>query len=360
MRPLTTLADPATTAMRWRHFWHGDVYQRPPVVASVTKPGLEPVWPADRRYLRALRGQFDLILDALDRWLDATLFLADTVPYFEPGLGPDQYAAFFGSMLHTSDDSPQTSWIEPFVNQTWNEVLPLRINEQNPVWQGLLEFNRRLAAHARGRYLVGVADLHSNMDALAAMRGPERLCVDLYDCPDDVERALADVRATYPHVYDALYTAGGMSAATGTIGWIPFWCDGRSATIQCDFLCMISPEFSRRFVLPALEEEAAFLDHCVLHFDGPGALPHLDDVLAIKDIDAIQWVPGAGQPPMHTWTDVLLRCQRAGKAVQIYGVTPDEVKQLHRILVPNKTAYCVDCHTAQECEELLAWLEQHT
>jgi hypothetical protein len=79
---------------------------------------------------------------------------------------------------------------------------------------------------------------------------------------------------------------------------------------------MVSPEISRKYIIPALEEEAAFLDHCVYHLDGPGTMPHLDDILAVKDIDVIQWVSGAGQPPMHTWLDVLTRCQKAGKGLQ--------------------------------------------
>ena len=358
---LSTKPDFARVREVWNHFWHGEIIKRPPVVAALTKPGCEPVPLWERRYQLALQRDYATILSRIERWLETTLFLAESVPFYEPALGPDQYAAFFGGALHTSDDSPHTSWIEPFVGDNgWARALPLRLRPDNPVWQGLLEFHRVLAAHGKGRYLVGVTDLHSNMDALAAMRGPQRMCLDFYDCPDLIAQAMADVRATYAFVYESLCQAGGMSAATGTIGWVPFWCAERFATIQCDFLCMVSPELSRRYILPALEEEAAYLDHCILHFDGPGALPHLDDILAIKAIDAIQWVSGAGQAPMHTWTDVLLRCQKAGKALQIYGVGPEEVKHLHRILAPNKTVYCVDVKTVAECDDLLLWLERNT
>ncbi|NLF38198.1 hypothetical protein GX586_02045 [bacterium] len=358
---LTTKPDLERVKDVWNHFWHGEIVKRPPVIASVTRPGCEPAWPGHLRYHRAMTGNYQAILDDIDRWIDSTVFLAEYIPHFDPSHGPDQYAAFLGGMLEYSDDSPETNWIKPWVKDGgWNEVLPLDIHDDNPVWKSMLALSRLLAAHAKGRYLVGVADLHSNMDALSAMRGAEALCMDLLDCPGLVAQAMRDVRATYPRVYNALYDAGGMSGATGTTGWIPFWCAGKFATIQCDFLCMISPAFSRKFVLPALEEEASFLDHCILHFDGPGALPHLDDILSIKRIDAIQWVPGAGRPPMHTWTDVLTRCQNAGKALQIYGVTPDEVKQLHRVLAPDKTVYCVDVKTVEEEEELERWLEANT
>jgi 5-methyltetrahydrofolate--homocysteine methyltransferase len=123
---------------------------------------------------------------------------------------------------------------------------------------------------------------------------------------------------------------------------------------------MVSPEVSRRYIIPALEEEASFLDHCVYHLDGPGSLPHLDDVLAIDRVDVIQWVSGAGQPRMHTWTDVLRKCLNAGKGVQIHGLNIAQAKEVHKTLGPRGTAYCVGAKTREEVEEFCAWLEAHT
>jgi hypothetical protein len=359
---LATVVDSERIAAAWQCFWNHELHEgRPLVVASVTKPGRDYVAPGHLRYYSAVTGDYAAILERIDRQLDTTEYLAEALPHFGPDHGPDQFAAFFGSDLRYSEDSPQTNWVVPCVGgEGWEPHLPLRLDEANSVWRSALELSRRMAAHADGRYLVGVCDLHSNMDALSAMRGPERLCMDLYDCPELVERAMADVRAAYQPVYNALYEAGGMNTETGSCGWIPFWCEGRFATIQCDFMCMLSPEMNRRFVIPALEEEAQFLDHCVLHFDGPDALPHLDDVLAIEAIDAVQWVPGAGQPPMHTWMDVLQRIQAAGKALHIYGVDAEQVKLLHRALKPELTVYCPGCETREEVAELLEWLQRNT
>lgn len=343
----------------WDHFWSGEIIKRPPVVASAPKPGHDPIWTGERRYLHALTRQWDAQLELLDRWLDSTLFLAESVPHFAPDHGPDQFAAFLGGELSFSEDSPGTNWIEPWVKD-WDAVLPITLDNDNPAWKNIREYSAVLAEHARGRYMVGVCDLHSNMDALLAMRGAENLSMDFYDHPGELIRAMLDVRALYRPIYDGLYAAGGMSEESGTVGWIPGWCGGRFATIQCDYLCMVSPEFSRRYILPALEEEASFLDRCCLHFDGPGALPHLDDVLAIDAIDCIQWVPGAGQPAMHTWLDVLQRCQAAGKSVQIYGAGPEEIKALHPHLKPDKVFYCLGFDSEAECDELLTWLEHNT
>jgi len=149
-------------------------------------------------------------------------------------------------------------------------------------------------------------------------------------------------------------------AERGSIGWTPFYSRGKFCTIQCDFICMISPAMSRRFVIPALAEEAAHLDHCVYHFDGPGALPHFDDICSIRDIDVIQWVQGSGQGRHVNWIDLLKRFQAAGKGLQVCGTT-DEVKVLHRELRPEKVLYCVSgVRSVREGEELIRWFERNT
>ncbi len=356
---LSTKPDFDRVKRMWEHFWAGDLLGRPPVVAAVNRPGCNPPYPGHQRYQAACEGRYQDVLDRIDAHLAGTEYLAEAVPFFAPDHGPDQFAAFLGGQLTFSPDSPNTNWVAPWVDD-WDDVLPIRLDESNPTWRSALAFSRALAQHRQGRYLVGVCDLHSNMDALLAMRGAERLAMDFYDCPERIVAAMDDVRKLYAPIYQGLYEAGGMGEQDGTIGWVPFWSPGRFATIQCDFLCMLSPEMARRSVMPALAEEASYLDHCTLHFDGPGALPHLDDVLAIDAIDAIQWVPGAGQPPMHTWCDVLRRCPEAGKALQIYGVGPDEVRQLHKELRPDKVAYCVSVRDRQQCQDLLDWLEANT
>jgi 5-methyltetrahydrofolate--homocysteine methyltransferase len=343
----------------WNAYWEGEVLGRPPVWAVATRPGM-PQGDLYRRYWHAVGGNFNYILDQVDMWLEGNEFLAESVPMFGPDFGPDQFAAFLGSDFEFSDESPDTDWVHQTIDD-WKTALPLRHDPANRYWKGILGYSSMLAAHADSRYLVSVADLHSNMDTLLALRGSERLCLDFSDAPADVETAMKQVRAMYQPIYNALFAAGGMGGGRGSCGWAPFWCDGMFATIQCDFLALLSPALSRRYVIPALEEEASFLDRCVYHLDGPGCLPHLDDILAIKDIDVIQWVPGAGKPPMHEWMDVLKRCQAAGKGLQMYDIRDlDTVKKIARELHPEKLMYVLDVSTRDEVFHITDWLERNT
>ncbi len=346
----------------WEHYWNGELYQgRPLIVASCPRPGAEPLrWednPRRVRYYRALTCDWEAQLRRIDLWLEANEWLFEAIPFFDPDFGPDQIAAFCGAELKYSEDSPDTNWVEPLV-EDWSQF-NIELEPGNKHWANILEYSRQLAAHAAGRYLVGACDLHGNGDLLSALRSPSALCMDFYDNPEQVGRSMQQARRLFPVVYNALYEAGGMNSQTGSIGWIPFWSSGKFASIQCDFICMVSPEISRKYIIPALEEEAAFLDRCVYHLDGPGALVHLDDILAIKDLDAVQWVSGAGQKPMWQWLDVLKKCQAAGKGLQIYDINLEEARQLHRELDPVGVVYCVG-GSRDELLQFGDWLVKNT
>jgi hypothetical protein len=84
-----------------------------------------------------------------------------------------------------------------------------------------------------------------------------------------------------------------------------------------DFSCMISNEMFEEFFLPGIEEECRHLDASIYHLDGPGALQHMDSLLEVSSLNAIQWVYGAGRGPASEWLDVYHRCQDAGKGLQI-------------------------------------------
>jgi len=97
-------------------------------------------------------------------------------------------------------------------------------------------------------------------------------------------------------------------------GRIPAYHPERTNTIQCDFGALIGPEHFRRWAMPALEQEAAYLKRCLMHYDGPEMLVHLDDVCTIRGLECIQWQPGAGNKPFVEWMDLLKTIQAKGLA----------------------------------------------
>ena len=71
------------------------------------------------------------------------------------------------------------------------------------------------------------------------------------------------------------------------------------------------------FFLPGIRRECAFYERSIYHLDGPGALRHLDALLDIPELDAVQWVCGAGNEGYHKWVNVYRRIQKARTGIQM-------------------------------------------
>ena len=344
----------------WNHFWEGDLISRPPVLATVKKSGYEHVDVAEGRYYRAATGKYHEHIELIDKHLAATKYLCESIPYFAPDHGPDQIAACLGAPLQFNPVSQDnTVWAKATV-EDWTDFLPIELSDNNETWRSMLEFSRLLSESAKGKYLVGCIDFHTHFDALAALRHNDRLCMDFYDYPELIDQAAKEVSDLFPRFFSELHRAGNMGGEAGFIGSHPFWSQGSFTTIQCDFIALVGREIFRRFIMPSIEAEAAFLDHCSFHLDGPAALTHLDDILSIPDIDIVQWVPGAGQKPDHEWVDIIKSIQGAGKIAWIRELDLDRIKTLHPQLKPNKVAYSLNVDTEEEVYEIADWLSVNT
>ncbi len=174
----------------------------------------------------------------------------------------------------------------------------------------------------KGLFITGMPDWHPGGDAIAAFRDPQRLAVDMIENPDAVKKLLARLEGDYFRVYDLFYEKL-KSASQPITSWTPLVADGRYYIPSNDFSIMISKAMYDEFFLPGIRRECQFLDHSIYHLDGPGALRHLDSILSIPELDAVQWVFGAGNEGFHRWIDVYRKIQAAGKGVQVICFYPE-------------------------------------
>jgi hypothetical protein len=82
---------------------------------------------------------------------------------------------------------------------------------------------------------------------------------------------------------------------------------------------MISPGMFREYILPSLQKQCRNLDHTIYHLDGPDAIKHVDALLEIEELNAIQWTPGAGNPDggNEIWYPMYDKVINAGKSLHI-------------------------------------------
>jgi len=104
------------------------------------------------------------------------------------------------------------------------------------------------------------------------------------------------------------------------------------------------------FFLDGLVQECKHYEKSIYHLDGSDALRHLDTLLGIKELNAIQWVPGYGQEQVMPWLDVFKQTQAAGKSVMAY---PHSMADLQFLMdnLPARGLYLQICwHIGNECD----------
>ncbi len=239
---------------------------------------------------------------------------AEAFPVVRPNLGPSSLAALLGS---PATESPGNIWFEPCLDDA-SDPEAITLDPANPFWQFTRRLLDRQRAIAPGIVTVGYPDLGENLDVLACMRGTQALLMDTLDRPDWVDACLQRIDAIQATCYDDL--APTIADANRSIHhWM--WAPGRTGRFQCDIAAMLSPDAFRQFMLPRLHALCARHDHTIYHWDGVDALVHEQTLLAIEPLDVIQWVPGAGQPPVHhpQWWPLYHRILDAGKRVALVG-----------------------------------------
>ena len=341
-------------ARRLEAWWDCQVIDRAAIQVTAPRAGVERRPVPEPASLLERWTSVEYALDAALERMRTTFYGGEAFPCYWPNLGPDVFAAYLGCPLEFGE---QTSWSFPII-EDWAEAPALRLDPENRWWKLTLEMTAAAMELAPGRFIVGLTDLHGGVDAVAALRDPQNLALDLIDHPDEVKRAVDDLIPVWFEVYEGLRRLIN-PRVPGTTTWLPAWTAGRCYAVSCDFICMISPEMFQEFVLKDLLAETQWLDRSVFHLDGPGALKHLDALLAIPGIHAIQWVPGSKVPPepMTRWLPLLQKIQAAGRALHL-SVEPEEVEPLLRALRPEGLMLSTSCETEEEARALIRQVER--
>jgi len=253
-------------------------------------------------------------------------FGGEAFPVFEAHIGPGSLGTFIGS---EPGFAPDTVWYHTCIDDptTYPEI---RFDPENywfRVHMALLQWGVK---NARGRYLVGVPDLIENIDTLSQMRDPQTLMMDLIEHPRWVKRSVTQINRAFFDAFDRIYDL--VKGIRGGNAWAAFrlWGPGKTAKLQCDASAMFSTAMYEEFVVPALTEQCRWLDYSLYHLDGTQAMHHLDSLLKIDALDAIEWTPQSGIEGGGDarWYPMYKKIIDAGKCVQAVGVRGEEIKPL--------------------------------
>ena len=100
------------------------------------------------------------------------------------------------------------------------------------------------------------------------------------------------------------------------------------------------------------------MTHNVWHLDGPGCARHMDDLLAVKEIQAIQWVQGAGNgEPILQWIPLLKRIQAAKKSIMV-SMTRDELEPFLNEISPKGIFISIMAEDDMDATEIIKKVEK--
>ena len=299
-----------------RRWWQGTL-GRPLVNLSVAgrDPGRpEPTIPANEFtsfYDSSISAE--AIADRMIYDLECRTFLGDAFPVATPNFGPGVVAAFMGLELQNGNG---TVWFHQPDAVELAEVR-MEFDPDNAWFKRVCAVYRALAARSEGLIHLGMTDLGGNLDIVASFRQSESLAMDLYDTPELVVQKGWEAHHIWWRYFNEL-NAIIQPAHPGYTAWTPFYSESPYYMLQCDFAFMIGPDMFDQFAKPELVATCNGLANPYFHMDGPGMLNHLDSLLTIPELKGIQWVPGAGQPPVTQWPEVYRKIRAAGKTIQFF------------------------------------------
>lgn len=253
------------------------------------------------------------VIDGLDARLSRCEFLGDAFPAVSfDCFGPGVLAAFCGAEIRNGTG---LVWFYP------KEELPLeeihvKYDKDNEIVRRIKAIYRAGIERWGNSVVMSMPDLGGVLDIAATFRGTENLLMDLCEEPEEVERLIGEIETAWHEAYRDL--SGVLQGANmGYTDWSSLFSSSPSYVLQCDFCYMIGPQMFDRFVLPTLARDCEKLGHTLYHLDGVGELPHLDSLLTLEGLTAVQWQYGAGEKPVSAWNDVYERIITAGKGLQI-------------------------------------------
>ena len=337
---------------RFEKWWSCEPVDRP--LIGVRAPRQNPLTNAPKPESPGLPDQWldkDHVIRS-NRWaLDTTYFGGEAFPIVNANLGPGSLAIYLGSepVFH-----PATVWYTPCIEDLETDSLP-EYDPDNPWLRTHLELIRALHDDVGEDAYVAVPDIIESVDILAAMRDPMTFVYDLMDRPEACHRWLERINALYFPCYDRFYgivkDEDGGSVFTAFLIWGP----GKTVKVQCDFAAMMSPRLFDEFYVPYVTEQIEGLGRSLYHLDGPDCICHVDSLLGIEKLNAIQWVSGAGNPPMgdEIWFDMYDKILSAGKGLQL-SVKADRVEPLIKRFGAQGLYLITGTRSEREADELLA------
>jgi hypothetical protein len=333
-------------------WWAGEIVDRPPIILTAPSRTYKSYEGPDTDELDEWWTNPDFVVPRLKHELLNTAWLGEAFPMVMP-LSYRMVAVtcqYLGAPNQYVDKA--STWSDHIIDD-WSTREPFRFDPENIWWKKtmtLMDAVIKMIKEDELKAYIGGPDLNGPSEVLAGLRGQENFSMDFYDCPDEISKALREVQDAWFEIWER--SSGKTHSLGGWFTWLKVWSDKPSVDLQSDVSCLLSKEMFDQYLLPFIVEQSERIENTVYHLDGPDAMRHLDSLLTIPNLKAVQWIQGAGNGPMVDWTDLLKKIQAGGKNLWIKCKTW-EIEPILRELDPRGCLFITEASSEEEGEQVI-------
>ena len=259
---------------RWTRFWNGEALGRPAIRVSAPT-GTPACWPLPRDHEDRFLG-VAYNLERIDATLRSTWFGGEAIPFI----------FFNGAWVASSYTSTpvfheRTIWFEP-LDIDFATPPAFALDWRTPWLARFDAFHAAMLRRAgREDFMIGQSGILPANDMLSMLMGTEPFLTALIDQPEWMRAALGLLARNWCSLQRHFFARNRQSNAFWYgPSWNSFWGPRPFIAYQADISCMISPDMFHEFILPEIDLAARAFGPVWYHLDGPGALPHLDCLVA--------------------------------------------------------------------------------
>jgi len=353
---LSARPDWARARKRWVAFWERAATDRPCLDLRAPRAVELPPLPAPQN-LEDIWLHPDYVAQRWLRIMESTYFGAEAVPTAEFLLGAYALGCGPGVVFHKN-----TVW-HPITSSTTREPINWQPGPDDPWRHKLDAVINRLLELARGKFLVTYVMQVPVNDLIALLVGPQRFLTELAEDADRCRQRLEELFPLWTEDLEHFRSLIDARQKGCVWGWPGLWHPDMVMVTQSDMSCMVSGEMFDRYVMREMDLLGERYGVLWYHVDGPGAIRHVPRLLQKSYIRAIQYVPGAGQPPNGpAWMELYRQVQAAGRCLDL-DVPLENLEYLVRHLRPEGLVLRARAESPDQADELadlaVKWCGSH-
>lgn len=287
--------------------------------------------------------------------LEKSYFGGESLPLVMPNFGTSGHCIYYGAKYTLK---PETIWFDPVVSnleeQSWI------YDRENLFYRRQREIVQYLAEKGKGNYLLSMPDNCGTLDAIGHLHGSVETLMDMYDCPEALMHAVEEINHGWIDAAETFYQLIKECNEGGScVGWMDTWAPGRHAQMQCDMSVMFSPDRYKEFAVPELKRQMEWNEYPIYHLDGKEQVRHLEYILSLEKLKAIQWTNVDGQETPAYFIPVLKQIQEAGKRILV--MTPaSDIPALMENLSSRGLYLHTYAESVEQANEIIRYVEKNT